>query len=132
METRLGVHIRIAHFNSAGGIGMLSIDWFAVVLFGKYKGTWEEVIQKVIDNGDKITGTMIHRVTPELDTGPPITFCEVNIEGCDFDEVRRRQKKQETALLVETLVGLCNRTIKIDDAPINLTKQVKEFLEKNS
>jgi len=49
-------------------------------------GTWQEVIWKLIENGAKQTGVMMHLVTPELDKGPPVTCCTFQIRGEPFDK----------------------------------------------
>ena len=48
-------------------------------------GTWQEVIWQLIDNGAQETGVMMHLVTPELDKGPPVTYCTFSIRGKSFD-----------------------------------------------
>jgi folate-dependent phosphoribosylglycinamide formyltransferase PurN len=48
-------------------------------------GTWREVIWELIQNGASETGAMMHLVTPELDKGPPLTYCTFPIRGKPFD-----------------------------------------------
>lgn len=48
-------------------------------------GTWQEVIWQLIDNNARETGVMMHLVTPELDKGPPATYCTFPIRGEPFD-----------------------------------------------
>ena len=48
-------------------------------------GTWQEVIWQLIDNKAEETGVMMHLVTPELDKGPPVTYCTFPIRGEPFD-----------------------------------------------
>jgi len=48
-------------------------------------GTWQEVIWQLIDTEAKETGVMMHLVTPELDKGPPVTYCTFPIRGKPFD-----------------------------------------------
>jgi phosphoribosylglycinamide formyltransferase 1 len=52
---------------------------------GGPKGTWQEVIWQLIDSKAQETGVMMHLVTPELDMGPPITYCTFPIRGKPFD-----------------------------------------------
>jgi phosphoribosylglycinamide formyltransferase-1 len=52
---------------------------------GGPKGTWQEVIWQLIDNKAHETGVMMHLVTPELDEGPPVTYCTFSIRGKPFD-----------------------------------------------
>jgi len=53
---------------------------------GGPKGTWQEVIWQLIDNKAEETGVMMHLVTPELDEGPPVTYCTFPIRGKPFDK----------------------------------------------
>jgi phosphoribosylglycinamide formyltransferase-1 len=49
-------------------------------------GTWQEVIWQLIENRAEETGVMMHLVTPELDKGPPVTYCTYSIRGEPFDK----------------------------------------------
>ena len=49
-------------------------------------GTWQEVIWQLIDADAEQTGVMMHLVTPELDKGPPVTYCTFSIRGKPFNE----------------------------------------------
>jgi len=57
-------------------------------------GTWQEVIWELIEANAEQTGVMMHLVTPELDKGPPATYCTFPIRGKPFDkywdEIKRR------------------------------------------
>lgn len=100
---------------------------------GGPKGTWQEVIWQLLEKKAKKTGVMMHLITPELDAGPAITYCEFSIyddqikplwdqwfvkrknksikeiqkdEGENeplFSEIRRRGLKREFPLIVATL-----------------------------
>ena len=48
-------------------------------------GTWKEVIWQLIEHKAEATGVMMHLVTPELDKGPPATYCTFPIRGKAFD-----------------------------------------------
>ena len=48
-------------------------------------GTWQEVIWQLIESKAQETGVMMHLVTPELDKGPPATYCTFPIRGKLFD-----------------------------------------------
>jgi len=52
---------------------------------GGPKGTWQEVIWQLISSEAQKTGVMMHLVTPELDKGPPVTYCTFSIRGKPFD-----------------------------------------------
>ena len=56
---------------------------------GGPKGTWQEVTWQLIDNRAEETGVMMHLVTPELDKGPPVTYCTFSIRGEPFDRYWR-------------------------------------------
>ena len=49
-------------------------------------GTWQEVIRQLIERGAKESGVIMHLVTPELDKGPPVTYCTFPIRGKPFDK----------------------------------------------
>ena len=53
---------------------------------GGPKGTWKEVIWQLIDEQATETGAMMHLATPELDEGPPVTYCKFSIRGPLFDK----------------------------------------------
>ncbi len=48
-------------------------------------GTWQEVIWQLIESEAEETGVMMHLVAPELDKGPPVTYCTFPIRGKPFD-----------------------------------------------
>ena len=52
---------------------------------GGPQGTWQEVIWQLIKNDAQETGAMMHLVIPELDKGPPVTYCTFPISGVPFD-----------------------------------------------
>ncbi len=52
---------------------------------GGPKGTWQEVIWKLMEEGATETGVMMHLVTPELDEGPPVAYCTFSLRGKPFD-----------------------------------------------
>ena len=56
-------------------------------------GTWQEVIWQLIENNAEETGVMMHLVTPELDKGPPVTYCTFQIRGEPFDRYWRELEK---------------------------------------
>jgi phosphoribosylglycinamide formyltransferase-1 len=49
-------------------------------------GTWREVIWQLMEERARETGAMMHLVTPELDKGPPVTYCRFPISGGPFDQ----------------------------------------------
>ena len=60
-------------------------------------GTWQEVIWKLIETGADATGVMMHLVTPELDKGPPVTYCTYSIRGEPFDRYWAQIRKKSVA-----------------------------------
>lgn len=54
---------------------------------GGPQGTWQEVIWELIRSRASQTGIMVHLVTPDLDKGPPITYCTFPIRGDMFDSL---------------------------------------------
>jgi len=77
------------------------------------KGSWQEVIWQLIEEGAARTGVMIHRVTEELDRGPVLTYCSFPIKGEGFAPLwrevegvpieRLRQQRGEALLLFQAI-----------------------------
>jgi folate-dependent phosphoribosylglycinamide formyltransferase PurN len=108
---------------------------------GGPKGTWQEVIWQLIESKAEKGGVMMHQGTPELDAGPPVTYCTYPIRGGSFDplweqvegraateieaeegeanplfaEVRRHGVARELPLVVETLRAFADGRVKITD-----------------
>ena len=106
---------------------------------GGPKGTWKEVIWELIDGNAIETGVMMHRATPVLDEGPPVTFCTFSIRGIHFDklwddikgrpvadiqgakgeenalfkEIRRHGAARELPLIVSTLKAFSQGRVRI-------------------
>ena len=59
-------------------------------------GTWQEVIWQLVSSQAEETGVMMHLVTPELDKGPPVTYCTFPIRGKPFDSYWQEIKGQST------------------------------------
>jgi folate-dependent phosphoribosylglycinamide formyltransferase PurN len=59
---------------------------------GGPKGSWQDVIWDLIENRATRSGVMMHLVTPELDSGPVITYCTYPITGKPFDNYWRELK----------------------------------------
>ncbi len=108
---------------------------------GGHIGTWQEVIWQLIAENAQESGVTIHLVTPELDKGPPITYCMFKIRGEIFDRfwenikdkpinkiieeegesnplfklIREEGVKQELPLIFYTIKELANGKIKITE-----------------
>ncbi len=110
---------------------------------GGPRGTWQEVIWKLIEKNERQTGVMMHLVTPELDAGPPLTYCTFPVKGGKFDflwekleeklkrkpletikreegeneplfkEIRKEGVRRELPLIVHTLKALSDKTIEL-------------------
>lgn len=52
---------------------------------GGPEGSWQEVTLQLMKQGAAESGVMMHLVTPELDQGPPVTYCRYGIRGGPFD-----------------------------------------------
>ena len=111
---------------------------------GGPKGTWQEVIWRLIDNEAEETGVMMHLVTPELDEGPPVTYCTFPIRGKPFDtywdeikgrpmeEIRQREGEdnrlfrlirkhglaREFPLIISTLRAFSHGKVKIKEGKV--------------
>ena len=107
---------------------------------GGPKGTWKEVIWELIDRNAIETGVMMHRATPVLDEGPPVTFCIFPIRGKHFDtlwdeikgrsvadiqgaegeknllfkEIRKHGAARELPLIVATLKAFSQGRVRIE------------------
>lgn len=79
---------------------------------GGPKGTWQGVIWQLIENQAEETGVTMHLVTPNLDEGPPATYCTFPIRGKPFD---RHWKKIEGRSLdeIKRREGEKNRLFKL-------------------
>ena len=94
-------------------------------------GTWQEVIWKLIEEGATTTGAMMHLVTPELDKGPPATYCTFPIRGEPFDRhwktsrkpeereklfwlIREEGMKRELPLIVATLRAFAQGRVRVE------------------
>ena len=51
---------------------------------GGPKGTWQQVVWRLMEDKAEQTGVMMHLVTPKLDEGPPVTYCTFSIRGEPF------------------------------------------------
>ena len=53
------------------------------------KGVWQDVIWELIEQRAERAGVMMHLATPQLDEGPPVTYCTYPIRGAAFDDLWR-------------------------------------------
>lgn len=106
---------------------------------GGPKGMWQDVIWELIATRAERTGVMLHLATPELDEGPPVTYCTYPIRGARFDrlwqaiegtdlerlresegesnelfaEIRRHGVAREIPLVIETLKAFADGRVRI-------------------
>jgi phosphoribosylglycinamide formyltransferase 1 len=64
---------------------------------GGPKGIWQDVIWQLIGSKAERAGVMMHLATPDLDEGPPITYCAYPIHGPDFDPLWREAEGRTLA-----------------------------------
>ncbi len=102
-------------------------------------GLWQDVIWQLIEQRAERSGVTIFRATPELDAGPPLSFCTYSLRGEDIDrlwaavagqdvaqlraqagedlplfvEIRRRGAVRETPLLLATLTALAGGRVRL-------------------
>lgn len=99
-------------------------------------GSWQEVIWQLINGKARETGVMMHLVTPELDKGPPVTYCTFPIRGRPFDEywqitpgrhdeqdplfklIRKHGLAREFPLIVSTVKAFSQGKVKIIDGKV--------------
>ncbi|MDW5562210.1 MAG: formyltransferase family protein [Methanomassiliicoccus sp.] len=77
-----------------------------------YKGTWEEIVTQVVDNGDPTYGATVHVCSPELDRGSIIAFDSFGVgplmsrhaaKGELVQAVRDQEVQREAPLLMEAI-----------------------------
>lgn len=71
-------------------------------------GTWQQVIDRLIQQRAAESGIQIHKVTPDLDRGPALSFCSFAIPEAESEEalkqlIRLCQTQREIPLLLLTL-----------------------------
>jgi phosphoribosylglycinamide formyltransferase-1 len=110
---------------------------------GGPKGTWQEVMWQIMEEGQKEAGGMMHLVTPELDAGPPAAHFHFPLTGPAFEplwsefakkrgskglaeiqkeegegeplfaKIRAEELKREFPLILLTLKNLAEGTIRL-------------------
>ncbi|MFQ5867932.1 MAG: phosphoribosylglycinamide formyltransferase [bacterium] len=98
---------------------------------GGPQGSWQEVMRKLIETNAKEAGCMMHLVTPELDKGPPISYCTFPIGGDDyellwqeyhstgnysklFSKIRQEEFRRECPLVIHTIKAFADGKVWID------------------
>lgn len=71
---------------------------------GGPKGSWQDVMWELIRQRAEFAGAQIHIVTPELDSGPPVTYCRVPIRTPDvmplWEAMERKLKDQPLEAII--------------------------------
>ena len=89
-----------------------------------YKGTWEEIVAKVVENGDERYGATVHLCTPELDRGETLCYDYFLLSSIKLDhptkddlikQVRAEELKREAHLLIGTIKMIVDGDIIIKD-----------------
>ncbi len=104
-------------------------------------GIWQDVIWELIESRAEKSGVMMHLAIPEVDAGPPVTYCLYPIRGPDFDplwaqiegrsvdeikasegeenalfqQIRRHGVARELPLVIETLRAFADGRVRIGD-----------------
>ena len=76
---------------------------------GRFTGTWQQVMQQIIEHGVNTAGAMINLVTPELDKGPALSFSssfKFPIGGINKEKIREEEFRRELPLILLTLKAL--------------------------
>lgn len=60
-------------------------------------GTWQEVIWQLMEGRAERAGVMMHLATPEVDRGPPATYCTYSIRGPGFDDLWQEVESRSVA-----------------------------------
>ncbi len=87
------------------------------------KGEWYKVIWQLIQEEAKETGVMMHKVTPQLDQGPAVTYCRFPIRGYQFDGLWSDLPKDEKGLAEIIKQGLLEK----ERASHPLHKKIREY-----
>jgi phosphoribosylglycinamide formyltransferase 1 len=93
-------------------------------------GTWQQVIQQLLEQTAQNAGAYMHLVTPDLDLGPVITYYTFPIgPGYDFNRIREEGVRREVPLILETIKALSTGTIAVPPAkPMDLTHDIEARL----
>ena len=89
-----------------------------------YKGTWEEIVGQVVENGDESYGATVHVCTPELDRGETLCYDSFAVEPIkkkfpakedQIKQVRAEELKREAYLLIGAIKMIVNGDVEIKD-----------------
>jgi phosphoribosylglycinamide formyltransferase-1 len=89
-----------------------------------YKGTWEEIVAKVVEGGDEKYGATIHLCTPELDRGETLCYDSFRLNMIrtkhpakeeQIKLVRAEELKREAYLLIGAIKMIVDGEVVIKD-----------------
>jgi phosphoribosylglycinamide formyltransferase-1 len=80
-------------------------------------GSWQQVINKLLETGAEETGAMMHLVTPELDRGAPIAYFKIPARG-GFDQIRQDGVARELPLILLTVKEFADGNLKVKDGKV--------------
>jgi len=92
-----------------------------------YKGTWEEIVRKVVENDDECYGATVHLCTPELDRGAPIAYDSFDLKELKkrvaskeelVKQVRAEEVKREAHLLMATIKELVDGDLTVKNGKL--------------
>ncbi len=92
-----------------------------------YKGTWEEIVGKVVDNGDEQYGATVHLCTPELDRGEPIAYDAFPLGKLKakhmaredmMKAIRAEELKREAYLLIAAIRMIVDGEVSLKDGKV--------------
>jgi phosphoribosylglycinamide formyltransferase 1 len=117
-----------------GAFNVLNVH---AALPGGYKGRWDEVINRIIDDQKRTFGAMIHLVEEILNEGPPISYARIMLKGKElgdlyrkatagdrsariklFNSVREQEFTVERPLIIQTLSLMSKGIIRIKDGTV--------------
>jgi len=103
-----------------------------------YKGTWEEIIGAVVDNGEDQYGATVHLCTPELDRGDPIAYDAFPLDKLKskyqskeelVKEIRAEELKREAFLLTAAIKMIVDGEVLLKDGKVlnSRGKQMSDY-----
>ncbi|MFP3867259.1 MAG: phosphoribosylglycinamide formyltransferase [Desulfobacteraceae bacterium] len=67
-------------------------------------GTWQQVMWELIAHEAREAGAMMHLATPELDRGPPVTYCHFDLTGPEFAPLWQQFRKKRQLQSLKEIV----------------------------
>ncbi|MDP1845130.1 MAG: formyltransferase family protein [Candidatus Moranbacteria bacterium] len=96
---------------------------------GRFVGTWQEVMQQIIEQGADTAGAMINLATPELDKGPALAYFSFPVFDPDPEKIRAEEFRRELPLILLTLKALAEGEIQFCEGMVwaGNKKGVRDF-----